>query len=119
MIRALPLSLLLLATPCFGEEPACDQPDGRAIGLVVPTADAAIAVYKAIANGRHDKIKSANKILVNDKEDHWEVYQYPKKDRSTFNPHTGMETVRVVAGGGTLELEIDKCDGRTVGSYSR
>lgn len=119
MIKVLPISLLLLATPCFGAEPVCEQPPGRAIGLVVPTADAATAVYKAIAKGRHDKIKPTNNILVNDEGDQWGVYQYPKKDESTFNRRTGIETVRVVAGGGTLELEINKCDGRTIGSYAR
>jgi hypothetical protein len=99
--------------------PACKQPDGYAIGLVVPTPDAAKRVYEAVATGRYDQIKSSNDILVNDRGDHWEVFQYPKKAPSFERHSDGSETVTVVAGGGTLELEITKCDGRIIGSYAR
>jgi hypothetical protein len=118
MHRFLLFSALLLSTPCWAAAQVCDQPAGRAIGAVVPTATAARAIYEAIAKGRNDRIKTANNILVNDKGDYWEVFQYPKKTQS-FVRRNGVETVQVVAGGGTLELEINKCDARVLGAYSR
>jgi hypothetical protein len=90
-----------------------------AIGPVVPTADAAREMYKTIARIRHDIIKPSSDILVNDKGDHWEVYQYPKHTDVDVQTVNGIEAVRVVTGGGTLDLEIKKCDASTVGYYDR
>jgi hypothetical protein len=97
---------------------ACVQPEGMAIGPLVPTEDAARALYKTIAGIRHDPIKSSNDILVNDKGDHWEAFQYPKHidPPRTVN---GMQIVTVVAGGGTLDLEIQKCDASITGHYDK
>jgi hypothetical protein len=90
-----------------------------AIGPIVPTADAARALYKTIASIRDDPINPTNDILVNDKGDHWEVFQYPKHISSPVVNPDGTETVSVVAGGGMLDLEIKKCDASTVGYYDR
>jgi hypothetical protein len=114
-----PLGLLFLAlVPHLAFASDCNQPPGKAIGEIVPTKDTARAIYRAIAAGRHDKVSSSNDILVNDDGDHWEVFQYPKKG-PTYEDHHGLETIRVVAGGGTLELDINKCDASVLGSYAR
>jgi hypothetical protein len=90
-----------------------------AIGPIVPTADAARMLYKTIAGIRHDPIKPENDIVVRDKGDYWEVGQYPKHLNGPVTNADGTVTYEVVAGGGTLELEIKKCDATTVGNYAR
>jgi hypothetical protein len=108
--------MTLVSSPALAA--ACVQPEGMAIGPLVPTEEAARAMYKTIARIRHDPIKSSNNVVVNDKGDHWEVFQYPKHidPPRTVN---GTEIVSVVAGGGMLDLEIRKCDASTTGYYDR
>jgi hypothetical protein len=118
MNKALALALLLSFTTSVAYAENCVQPAGMAIGPVVPTADAGREVYKTIAHIRHDPIKRSNDVLAKDQGDHWDVFQYPKHIDG-YRVINGVETVQVVAGGGTLELEINKCDGRVLGSYAR
>jgi hypothetical protein len=89
-----------------------------AIGPIVPTADAARELYETISSIRHAPIRAQEDILVNDKGDYWEVYQY--HDDSAVQVINGVETVRLPSHiHGALNLEIKKCDGATVGYYNR
>ena len=85
---------------------------------IVPTEQVAREIYEAVARGRGDVIKRANKIMVEDGNDHWEVFQYPKHLPAAQTVH-GVTTVTVVQGGGTLEMKINKCDGSVLAHYSR
>jgi hypothetical protein len=96
----------------------CTTADGTIYRPIVTTAQAAREIYTAIAHSRRDKIKPGNKILVNDDGSHWSVFQYPARlppDRVIG----GMVMVTVVAGGGTLAMTINKCDGSLTAYYSK
>jgi hypothetical protein len=116
-VPALACLLVLMSRPCQANL-VCNQPAGHAVGPLVQTAETAKAIYLDIARGRRDQIELSNDVLALDEGDHWAVTQFPKKVPGR-EKHNGAETVGVVAGGGTLELEINKCDGHALGSYSK
>jgi hypothetical protein len=85
-------------------------------GPIVATAETARSIY--VAKQRGDKVSPENDTVVDDEGDHWTVFQYPKRTSASKTTHAGGE-VAVVAGGGTLEMEIDKCTGAIRAHYSR
>lgn len=96
----------------------CTTADGTIYRPIVATSQAAREIYLAVAHSRQDKIKRGNKILVDDDGSHWTVFQYPAHlppDRVVGR----MVMVTVVAGGGTLAMTINKCDGSLSIQYSR
>lgn len=111
--------ILAVVTVSSAAAAPCVQPPGMAIGPIVPTADAAREVYKTFAAIRNDLIRPTNDIRVDDEGDHWIVFQYPKHIDDSATDSRGNEIVHVVNGGGTLALEINKCDAHTVGYYQR
>jgi hypothetical protein len=101
-------------TPSF----ICAKADGMIQGPIIATAQTAREIYRIVAHSRRDKIKRANEVRVNDDGSYWSVFQYPAhlpSDRVV----NGLEMVHVVAGGGTLEMTINKCDGSLTVNYSR
>jgi hypothetical protein len=119
-LRTALTSLLLGATFCiasFGTASAasveCAQPDG--LHPVVATADAAKDIYQAVAVGRGDKIK--DNIVVKDSGPYWNVFQYtPPFESKDAN---GQVAITLVSGGGTLMMQIDKCEGTIDAHYSQ
>ena len=83
---------------------ACPYSSGYLQGPFVPTADAARQIFAAIRNAIAPEYSAAKRtsIIVDDKGDHWEVYQ-----RIHVVDRAG-KTVDLMGGGG-LGLEIDKC----------
>ena len=96
--------------------PVCPRIEGKAGDPVVPTADAARKTYITVANARGDKIVPTNDIVTIDEGDHWSVGQSHDPAYKVVN---GVETTTVTQGGGTLEIEINKCDGAIRTHYSR
>jgi len=116
------VAAIVLAATFVQAEPAspetCTTADGTTYRPFVATAQAAREIYTAIVHSRGDKIKPGNKILVNDDGSYWTVFQYPAR----LPPERvvgGMVMVTVVAGGGTLEMTINKCNGSLTAHYSR
>lgn len=70
-------------------------------GPFVPTAKVAREIYLAVANERGDKI--LGEVVVSDDGDRWSVGQQLSGTR----------------GGGTLDMDIKKCDGSMSAHYSR
>jgi hypothetical protein len=87
----------------------CDKLPGMIEGPFVPTPKVAIEIYMAVANGRGDKLLPENVIKVDDDGDHWSVFQ----SRANLPPG------QVMYGGGTLDMNITKCDGSISAHYSR
>jgi hypothetical protein len=96
--------LLALVVPAIADESRC------AGALIVPSKQVASDIYRAIAQGRGDKIRRSNDVVAEDDGDFWEVSQYPRH-LSRERSQNGTDYVTVVAGGGTLQLRITKCNG--------
>jgi hypothetical protein len=94
--------------------PSCPTIAGMIGGPLVATPDAAHGIYIAVARSRGDPIHHANRIVVDDEGDHWSVFQFPVR-RPTVRPGE----VVVTSGGGTLDLQINKCDGSLLAHYAR
>jgi len=116
------LVIFAAGTGSVQAEPAspitCTKADGMIQGPIVATAQAAREIYLAVAHSRRDKIKPANKIVVNDDGFYWTIFQYP----AHLPPNRvvgGILMVTVVTGDGTLEMTINKCDGSLTAHYSR
>jgi hypothetical protein len=88
--------------------PTCVKVEGMISGPIVSSPQAAREIYEAIARARGDKILQTNKIVVQDDGEHWSVFQYPA------NP-----AGKAVLGGGTLDMEINKCDASIRAHYDR
>jgi hypothetical protein len=78
------------------------------------TKEVALGIYNAVVNGQESPRRRRNyEIKIDDEGDNWSVYQMPKGGNSTkyFTDKDGrkMEIVTVIAGGGGLEMIIDKC----------
>ena len=81
---------------------------------LAPTKHVALSIYKAILDGQETlKQRNSYEIKIDDEGNSWSVYQMPKIGNSMkyFTDKHGrkMETIQVMAGGGGLEMSIDKC----------
>jgi hypothetical protein len=99
--------------------PQCTKQPGMIGDPMVGTADTARSIYLSVAKQRGDKVSPENDIIVEDDGGRWAVFQYPKHIPAPKRTATGEEEVTVVAGGGALEMEIDKCTGAIRAHYSR
>jgi hypothetical protein len=90
----------------------CPKPEEQIGGPFISTPRAARAVYLAIERDIAPfNLKRYPIVTVRDVGDHWEMSQTrhypPARHYSSDRP----ETVSVTAGGGMLDLDIDKCTG--------
>lgn len=123
-VGALILLIALTATSGATAEktnasPQCAKRPGLAGEAAVATADAARTIYLGVAKQRGDKAAPENDVIVDDDGDHWTVFQYPKHIPAPRTSSAGTDEITVVAGGGTLEMEIDKGTGAICTHYSR
>ena len=103
------------ATPSYAEVPTkpiqCVKQDRLLIGPVVSTARAAKEIYAAVARAPQlHKLEGRGPVVATDEGDKWGVTHY-LEPKIGFSHHGKYETVEVVAGGGDLAMEIDKCTG--------
>lgn len=100
-----------------GRPAACEKRDGEMPGPFVPTQEVAKKIYIAIATAIAPwNMKKYPIAVVTDDGDHWSVSQtrrYPKRRSPAVVRMEGktVETVEVSAGGGMLDMRIDKCSG--------
>jgi hypothetical protein len=103
--------------------PTCVKEDGFVAGPVVITKAEAEEIYVAIARALHpNSWRKYPVIFVLDGGDHWEVGQKKAGANAKFfrNGNGGeTETVTVYAGGGEIEMQINKCDASTKVNFSR
>jgi hypothetical protein len=75
---------------------------------LVPNAHVAESIYRAVARNLDPQVFQKYPIVVvTDAGDHWSVYQ----TNNAPPPKAPRSTVMVTAGGGQLDMEIDKCTG--------
>ena len=75
---------------------------------LVPTKATAKAIYLAVGRGQQiPMFKDYPIVMVEDKGDHWSVWQ----ERGKPPPTPKANEVIVSAGGGQLSMDIDKCTG--------
>jgi hypothetical protein len=108
---ALATALVVLTDPAqaAGESnrPMCPN-EGYISDRLVPTAPVAIEIYKAVARAVSPNILKRYPIVtVADEGDHWHVSQTNNNPLPKPTPNT----VIVTAGGGQLNMDIDKCTG--------
>lgn len=102
-----------------------DCPSGGGFGSqpVVPTALIAKKIYSAIAPIAHARIIQSKRhfLSASDEGDHWTVSSESSEAGAsiTAKTHDDSETITVQSGGGTLEMEIRKCDGAVKMYFSR
>jgi hypothetical protein len=73
----------------------------------VPDAETARAIFLAVETARHPAANRSAypQVKVEDRGDHWEVFRWRP-------PRTNRRGELIVeAGGGQLEMDIDKCSG--------
>jgi len=87
----------------------CPKQAGFLGGAMVPSPATAVEIYQAVARGRGFPILQDHEVRVMDDDDAWAVFQYP----------TNLPPGQIVAGGGTLDLKIDKCSGKILASLAR
>jgi hypothetical protein len=97
----------------------CVKRTGFLVGPVVPTAEVAREIYIAVARyPQLHKLERPGPVVVDDEGSKWGVSHYlpPKVTTSRDGKY---ETVDVMAGGGDLTMEIDKCTGAVLMSLNR
>jgi hypothetical protein len=99
--------------------PSCPKQPGMIGDAIVATADTARSIYLSVAKQRGDKVSPGNDVVVDDDGERWVVYQHPKDSPATNHIATGEEVTTIIQGGGTLDMEIDKCTGAIRAHYSR
>jgi len=111
------LGAVLCVVLCIGANGAngaaiqCEKQPGFMQGPVVPDARTAKEIYIAVARAPElHRLEGHGPITVLDEGDKWGVTHYLEPKR-TFSHHGKLETVTVVAGGGDLAMDIDKCTG--------
>ena len=103
-----------------GKPAACEKRDGEMPGPFVPTPEVAKKIYIAIATVIAPwDMKKYPIAVVTDDGDHWSVSQtrrYPKRKSPAVVRIGGktVETVEASAGGGMLDMRIDKCFGAII-----
>jgi hypothetical protein len=66
----------------------------------------ALALFNAVADGVETREKRAKYVIkIDDMGDKWEVFEELRDD----SPSAGRNAVKVMFGGGGLEMDIDKC----------
>lgn len=100
-----------------GQPVTCVKRDGEMPGPFVPTPEVAKKIYTAIAAAITPwDMKKYPIVVVTDDGDQWSVSQtrhYPKRKSPAVVRIGGKttETVEISAGGGMLDMRIDKCSG--------
>lgn len=75
---------------------------------LVPNAHVAESIYRAVARNLYPRVFQKYPIVVvTDEGDHWSIYQ----TNDAPPPKAPPGTVIVTAGGGQLDMDIDKCTG--------
>jgi hypothetical protein len=97
--------------------PDCPKEEGRIKGPYVPTKDAAAKIYLAVGQAMSPKAFPALRkkypiVDVEDDGDKWQMGQssHSSKPRG-YKDKQGNEFIVVTAGGGMLNMSIDKCTG--------
>jgi hypothetical protein len=106
-----------ISTAAHSETPSltpatCPKPDEHIGGPFISTPRAARAVYLAIERDIAPfNLKRYPIVTVHDVGDHWEMSQTRRFPPIRHYSSGRLETVSVMAGGGMLDLDIDKCTG--------
>jgi hypothetical protein len=98
-----------LCAPCvvFAQEPPCPN-GGYIASQMVPTKEVAEAIYRTVGSKiAPSNFKKFPVVVVIDGGDHWEVSQ----TNNDPPPKLGPNEVLVSAGGGQLNMDINKCSG--------
>jgi len=97
--------------------PVCPKEDGRIAGPYVPTKEAAAKIYLTVGQAMFPKLfpqlrKKYPIVGVDDEGDKWSVGQSspPPKNPQYTDKH-GNQFIVITAGGGMLNMSIDKCTG--------
>ena len=92
-------------------KPPCPN-DGYISARLVPTARVAKEIYRAVALGlspnNFDKFPI---VTAKDEGDHWAMSQTDNAPPPRPNQNPNQEIVIITAGGGQLNMDIDKCTG--------
>ncbi|MEI9932678.1 MAG: hypothetical protein WDM89_19630 [Rhizomicrobium sp.] len=80
--------------------------------MMVPNKHVAEAIYCAVGRSFAD-FKKYPVVIIEDEGDHWSVSQTGGKPtyRVITSTKTGIQTVPISAGGGQLNMDINKCTG--------
>jgi hypothetical protein len=91
----------------------CVKEPGLLAGPFVAKPETARSIFEAVARGlRGDAYMMAYDIKVREEADHWTVYQMVKPEPGDCGvAPPGAPKCRVTAGGGGLQMRIDKCTG--------
>jgi len=119
LVRAICAAAFSVVVATSASAVQCAKRDGLLPDPVVPTADAAKAIYSAIARSspRLHKLEGPGPITVIDEGSQWGVTHYVDPKVSLRPDHT--ETVKMVGGGGDLAMTINKCTGTIEMSLNR
>lgn len=93
--------------------PPCPN-DGYISAMMVPNKNVAESIYRAVGGAFVPwNFKKYPIVLVEDQGDHWSLSQTDGKPSVSVVPTSkpGVETVTVSAGGGQLNMDINKCTG--------
>jgi len=122
MIGRMSVAILAMALMASGAEadpaklaPACPKEDGRIEGPYVPTKEAAAKIYLIVGQAMFPKLfptlrKKYPIVSVDDEGEKWSVGQSsPPPKKAQYTDKKGNQYIVVSAGGGMLNMSIDKC----------
>jgi len=113
------VALCISANGANGAAIQCEKQPGFMPGPVVADARTAKEIYIAVARAPElRKLEGRGPITVIDEGDKWGVTHY-LEPKTMYGHHGKLETVTVVAGGGDLAMQIDKCTGAVSMSLNR
>ncbi len=98
----------------------CPKIEGMIPGPYVPSADAAIKIYKAVAEAKFPGLfEKYPTLAVDDLGQRWSVpgMRMVKKDPQPTEQNPSKQEIVVTAGGGQLSMEIDKCNGAITNAH--